>query len=121
MESINISAPISSYKTKHDKISNHTIHKVIDGNAKLAVIKLNCMFPIIHSEIKVMEFENEEEKYKDLLEQEYRIVKKEQQQIKHKAKKMYVDIGKGKPFFTKISCNFPKLEQEYVKFVRKTN
>ena len=111
-------APLSSYKAKYDRVRNHTIHKVYgkDETEKLAVIKLNCMFPIIQTEIKEMDFSKEESKYKDLLEKEYSYVISTQEEIERKARKLYKDVTKGNPFYSKISSDFSLLEQEYVKF-----
>lgn len=110
-------APLSSYKPKYDNVKNHTIHKIIGkNNKKLAVIKFNCMFPIIQTEIELMDFEKEEKKYKDLLEEEYRAVLREQDKIRDKALKLYNAVKKGHTFYSKISCKFSLLEQEYLKF-----
>lgn len=112
-------APLSSYKKwKYDKVKNHTIHKIIGKNKRhLAVIKLNCMFPIIQTEIEPIDFKKEEQKYRDLLEEEYRAVLRDQDEIKAKARKLYSDVVvKKKRFFVELSCNFSLLEQEYVKY-----
>jgi len=115
-------APLSSYKPKkYDRVKNHTIHKLEGKNGKnLAVIKLNCMFPILQTEIKYLDFEKEkeiDEKYVDLLEEEYRAVIRDQEEIKDKARRLYDDVVvKKKDFFVKLSSNFTLLEQEYVKF-----
>lgn len=115
-------APLSSYKPKkYDRVKNHTIHKVAGKNNKnLAVIKLNCMFPIIQTEIEYIDFEEEakiDQKYADLLEEEYRAIIGDQEEIKDKARRLYDDVVvKKKKFFVDISSKIPLLEQEYVKF-----
>lgn len=110
-------APLSSYKSKYDKVRNNTIHKVVGKNNRhLAVIKLNCMFPIIQTEIEYMDFEQEEAKYKSLLEEEYSAILTKQDEIREKARKLYNDVMKGNPFYSKMSSNLPLLEKEYLKF-----
>lgn len=112
-------APLSSYKSsKYDKVKNHTIHKITRKNGRhLAVIKLNCMFPIIQTEMEKIDFNFEEARYRNLLMEEYKAVLRDQEEIKNKAMRLYNDVVvKKKPFFVKISSNFSLLEQEYTKF-----
>lgn len=115
-------APMSSYKPhKYDKVNNNTIHKVIvpeDRQPKKSVIHLNNMIPIIQSEIEPVDFNQLEDKYKNLFRKEYRVVTRDQERIKEKALKLYNDVMAGSEFYCKHSCDFAKLESEYMKFVQ---
>ena len=119
-------APITSYKEdKHGRIKNSDQTCVIiygsergeTEKKKLALINLNNMFPVFPSEITPVEFKNEEEKYKDLLEKEYRYVVSEQDTIIKKALKLYeLRTKKNIDRINRLCCDFAKLEREYVKF-----
>lgn len=112
-------APLSSYKPKHDKIKNHSIYKIYgDTNKKekLSVIHLNNMFPIIQTEIERIDFSLEEAKYKTLLEKEYSYIISHQEDIRKKAFQLYNDVINKKTFFKNISCDFEKLEKQYITF-----
>lgn len=113
-------APLSSYKTwKHDKINNNTIFKIYNrkGTKKLSVLHLNNMFPIIPSEISFLDFNQvQDQKYRNLLRDEYHFVINNQEAIRNRAEKLYNDVKKGDQFYCKYSCDFAKLEEEYIKF-----
>lgn len=119
-------APITSYKEeKHGRIkdSDQTCFIIYgkdreeDDLKKLALINLNNMFPVFPSEISVMEFDKEEEKYKDLLEKEYRYVVSHRDKIVKKALKLHeLRTKKNIARINNLCCDFTKLETEYVKF-----
>lgn len=120
-------APITSYKEdKHGAIKNSDqTCFIIYGKdkeedtalKKLALININNMFPVFPSEITVIEFEKEEEKYKDLLEKEYRFVISNQDKIIKRALKLHeLRTKKDIPRINRLCCDFNKLEEEYVKF-----
>jgi len=119
-------APITSYKEdKHGKIkdSDQTCFIIYGKDRdeeelkKLALINLNNMFPVFPSEISVIEFDQEEEKYKDLLEKEYRYVANNQDKIIKKALKLHeLRTKKNIPRINRLCCDFAKLEEQYVKF-----
>lgn len=109
-------APLSSYKPdKYDKVNNRTIHKVINNKGEhKAVIKLNCMFPVLDDVIELIDFKLEEMNYRYLLEQEFEAIEKDVSIIKTKASKLYEDVSIRKnKFYTKLSSNFKLLELEY--------
>lgn len=119
-------APITSYKEdKHGRIKNSDQTCVIiygkdreeDDLKKLALINLNNMFPAFPSEITVIDFDEEEEKYKDLLEKEYRFVVSNQERIVKKALKLY-ELRTKKNIYriNNLCCDFAKLEREYIQF-----
>lgn len=111
-------APLSSYKPKHDRINNHSIFKISDTNGrKLSVIQFNNMIPILDSEITEMNFDDEAEDYKILLQKEYFFIDRNSEEICQKAEKLYRDVVVTEnPFFVKISNNFVLLEEKYKEF-----
>ena len=116
-------APLSSYKpSKHDKINNHSIFKILDTDqTKLAVIQFNNMIPILDSVITEMDFEKEKEDYKILLQKEYLFISRNSDDICEKAEKLYKDVvEKQSSFFTRISNNFTLLEEKYTDFPLQT-
>lgn len=80
-------APLSSFKDKHAKMSEMLdFIKVGD----YAVINLNKMFPVPACCRKYVDFNNvSDEKYKKLLESEYRIIRGRQDKIIKNAKNVY--------------------------------
>lgn len=114
-------APISSYKKKYEKINNNTIFKIYNrkGTKMLSVIHLNNMIPVLPSEISYLNFNQiQDVKYRNLFRDEYHFVVNNQEAIRNRAEKLYNDVKKGEPFYSKLSCDFAKLEQEYVKFIK---
>lgn len=118
-------APLTSYKEEtHGHIKNSDQKTFIikgtdheDKEAKLALISLINMFPVIQSEITIIDFEEEETKYKALLEKEYSYVLSNQEKIIKRAKKLHHLVTKVKvPALVDLCVDFTKLEQEYVKF-----
>ncbi len=80
-------APLSSLKKKHQFIEEGLdIIKI----KKYAVINLNNMFPVPESVCKPIDFSNEKNpKYKDLMQAEYRFIKKIEDKIKKNASLLY--------------------------------
>lgn len=119
-------APITSYKEdKHGRIKNsdqtcviiYGTDREMEEEKKLALINLNNMFPVFPSEISAMEFEEEEEKYKDLLEKEYQFVVSHQDAIIKKALKLHeLRTKKNIPRIERLCCDYTKLETEYIQF-----
>lgn len=111
-------APLSSYKPKHERIKNYAIFRVLDTNGKkLSVIQFNNMIPILDSEITEIDFDNEPEDYKILLQKEYLFIEKNSEDILTKAAKVYKDVVETQnPFFVRISNNFNLLEEKYIHF-----
>lgn len=122
-------APITSYKEdKHGRIKNSDQTCIIiygderdaEEDKKLALINLNNMFPVFPSEITAINFDDEDDKYKILLEKEYRFVDGNKEKITKKARKLHeLRTKKNIPRINRLCCNFTKLEQEYVKFGNK--
>ncbi|RFB11467.1 type III toxin-antitoxin system ToxN/AbiQ family toxin [Bacillus sp. HNG] len=115
----NYFAPLSSYKPEtHDSVRNKSLVKIYgkDQSEKLAVLKLNNMFPILPTVITRIDFNQEDYDYKRLLIKEYSYIIKHQNDIQNKARSLYNDVANGHSFFSRLCCNFALLEQEYVKY-----
>ncbi|MGN7308704.1 type III toxin-antitoxin system ToxN/AbiQ family toxin, partial [Bacillus subtilis] len=114
----NYYAPLSSYKPKFRK-KNHTFFKVYEDTTRdpVAVIKFNCMIPVLESEITYIDFaQHPDKKYRSLLEAEYRYIKANRTAILEGAKKLYALANKGQGFFYEGSCKFKLLESVYQNF-----
>ena len=102
-------APLSSFKPKHEKMGNMPdMFKV----GTYAVININQMFPAPKSQVKRVHFARiRNAKYKDLLVNEYEIIRMSQRTIERKAEKVYdhkllngnsTKLGKRCPDFKKL-------------------
>lgn len=98
--------------TETQKINNQA-NNIQD---KIAVIKFNCMIPILEDVIKKIDLdkmENEDSEYRDLLVKEILFCSENKDRIIGRAKKAYDIFKKNKPYMKDIidSCvDFPKLE-----------
>lgn len=118
-------APLTSYKEEtHGDIKNGDQKTFIikgtdheNKESKLALISLINMFPVIQTELTLIDFEKEEEKYKALLEKEYSYVLSNQEKIIKRAKKLHQLVTRNKvPALVSLCNDFTKLEREYIKF-----
>lgn len=87
VEDMKYFAPLSSYKSKHDKMKNG-LDFIKIGN--YAVVNINSMFPVPEGEYTYVNIkEVKDEQYKKLLMAEYRIIKKLQDKIRKNAAELY--------------------------------
>lgn len=110
-------APLYSYKVHYNKYKNNpSFFFVYDRkNRPLAIIKFSAMIPVPQGEktIKLLEYNKQDRKYKDLISAEYRYVNSNKNEIYLRAQKMYVAVTEHKNNFLKtISCNFKLLEEK---------
>lgn len=114
-------APLSSYKEPKYKKKTQAFFKVYDDLAKdpVAVIKFNCMIPVLESEITYVNFEDysHDRKYRTLLEAEYQFIKNNRASILAGAQKLYATAKKGRGYFFDTSCKFKLLESLYRDFM----
>ena len=105
-------APLSSYKSKHEKMKNGLDFLKV-GN--YAVINLNNMFPVPEGEYSYVNIQKEKDtQYRKLLMSEYRIIRKMQDKIRHNAKELHKH-KKEKRISTRLAkrCNdFILLEEK---------
>lgn len=115
-------APLTSYKSAQDKIDSSAcsafkLHERSNPDNKLGMIALNNMIPVPESEIAELDIEAQADAYKRLLYKQYEYIKANRAEILSRAAKLYEHVVlKRTPFFVKISCDIPKLVDEYKKF-----
>ena len=105
-------APLSSYKSKHDKMKNG-LDFIKVGN--YAVVNINNMFPVPEGQYIYVRFENvKDEQYRKLLMAEYRIIRKLQDKIRKNAEELYKHkMKKGDRTSLSRRCNdFTLLEEK---------
>ncbi len=104
----NYFAPLSSYKSKHDKMKESVDFIKISN---YAVININNMFPVPDSERKYVNISCEkDEKYRTLLLAEYRIIKSIQNKICKNAQTVYsIKLREGDASPLSKRCNDFKL------------
>lgn len=106
--------PLSSYKPQtYDSMYESLSFKKI-GN--MAVLRINNMIPIIDSVVHRIDFKQEkDEKYKVLLQNEYRIIKAREREIRKDSRIVYFyrlkEENKDKGLYN-ICCDFKLLEEK---------
>jgi len=116
-ENFDYFAPLYSYKKHYSKYKNNPSFFFIYNRNKnpLAIIKFSSMIPIFKnsSSIKLLDFNEQEKKYRDLVSSEYRYINSNKEEIYKRAKKMYIAVTKHKNNFLKtLACNFKLLEEK---------
>ncbi len=110
--------PLSSYKPEiYDNMYESLSLKKI-GN--MAVLRINNMIPVIDSVIHRIDFRQEkDEKYRILLQNEYRIIKVREREIRKDSRIVYFyrlnEENKDKGLY-KICCNFKLLEEKALQY-----
>ena len=117
----NYFVPLYSYKDHYKKYKNNPSFFFIYSRKEetLAIIKFSAMIPVPKNlnVIKLLEYDKQDKKYKDLISAEYRYVNSNKQQIYKRANKMYISVTKHKNNFLKtIACNFELLEQKCLEY-----
>ena len=102
----NYFAPVSSFN-KSQK-TNFLINDKIGND--VASIRFSFMFPVPNELLKIKEFHKEEEKYRNLLQYEYKYCNKHIDEIYKKAQYVYKRVKIKDSFYSKICCNFELLE-----------
>ncbi len=109
-------APLSSFKSKHEKMKNG-LDFIKIGN--YAVININNMFPVPDREYTYVDIPKvRNPQYRKLLMTEYRIIRKLQDKIKHNAEEVYKHkIRAGNATALAKRCNdFMLLEEKCRQF-----
>ena len=110
-------APLSSFKAKH-KYMNEGLDLI--KIKRLAVINLNNMFPVPQSQIVNFDIKQvKDQKYKALLQREYRVITSLENKICENAGKLYeYEVEKGDSTPLAERCNdFRLLEEKAVEFI----
>ena len=117
INNINYFVNLSSYKPyKHDKM-NESVDFIKIGT--YAVINLNNMVPVPNSEIIKININKEEEKYKNLLLRERRIIKKRKNDIYKNSQIVYKHklMNSENSSLAKRCCDFKLLESVLQKWI----
>ena len=113
-------APLSSPKKKHEKWKDRIDFIRIDYKDELkAVINLNNIIPVDDSDLTIIDIDNEEEKYADLLKIQMIVIRKKKDLIINNAKSLYEKITKHKDENKKLAkfCyDFLKLEEKLIEY-----
>lgn len=113
--------PLYSYKEHYKKYKNNpSFFFVYDRkNKPLAIIKFSAMIPVPKDirVTKLLEYDEQDIKYKNLIAAEYRYINSNKKEIYKRANKMYIAVTKHKNNFLKtIACNFKLLEEKCLKY-----
>lgn len=115
-------APLTSYKPAQDRIQSSSctafkLHERSNPDNKLGLISINYMIPVPDSELVELDIDAQDDRYKQMLYRQYEFIKANRQEIIERASKLYEHVViKRSPFFVKISCDIPKLVDEYKQF-----
>lgn len=114
-------APMESPKESH-KTMKQNIHFMKICNGDCGIIGFNNMVPAKEFFLIPFDIEREKDtKYRNLLRKQIKFCNAHREEILNKAEKTYEAVTEKRiPFFVSISCNFKRLEQEYVKYYFKT-
>ena len=110
-------SPLSSYKNKHNDMED-TLDFIKIGNK--AVINLNNMFPVKLENITKVQIEKQvDEKYKQLLRNEYELCVTKFRKIIKNAKVLYKQVVIYNMPIKKRCCNFKFLEEKCEQYCNK--
>lgn len=119
IENYDYFVPLYSYKEHYKKYKNNpSFFFVYDRkNKPLAIIKFSAMIPVPKyvSVMRLLEYNEQDDKYKNLIAAEYRYINSNKEEIYKRANKMYTAVTKHKNNFLKtIACNFKLLEEKSI-------
>lgn len=116
-------APLTSYKKEtQDRIPSSSptafkLHERGNPDNPLGLISLNYMVPVPESELIELDMEAQDGGYKRMLYLQYEFIKTNRDEIIARAAKLYEHIViKRSAFFVRVSCDIPKLVDEYKNF-----
>ena len=108
--------PLYSYKKHYEKYKNNPSFFFVYDRRKnpLSIIKFSSMIPIPDNinVVSLLEYDKQDEKYKNLVSAEYRYINSNKKEIYKRANKMYIAVTEHKNnFLKKIACNYKLLEE----------
>lgn len=123
LEGIKYYAPFTSPKTKHQKMKNGKDFRKIN-NGRYGAINFNNMIPVLDSEVILIDIENlPDQKYKRLLQNQYKSIKADIQGIQRTAERLrklvLMDDDKLSNYDRIIKsrcCNLSLLEEVFKKY-----
>lgn len=109
-------APLSSPKSKHEKMHNtEDFIKIEDG--RLGVINLNNMIPVSKKNITKIEIKKvENQPYANLLKKQLQWCKKHEQEIIEKAIQLYNEEAIAKSSVYRRCCDFQLIERKCIQY-----
>lgn len=111
----NYFAPLTSPKEKHLKLrdSDPTTFKIKHNNEFIGSVLLNNMIPVKLEHVSRIEISQVKDRvYRKLLTKDYQILTNNRDNIINKANVLYDNVIQNRsPYFTKVSCDFKKLER----------
>lgn len=116
INNIDYFVPLSSPKRKHDRMNeNPTFMKIKQNNGRLlAVLNLNNMIPVPKDHYSIINFEElSDQNYKNLLDEEYQIIKQRKSMILRNARLVHrfvVDEPESHARMLRYCCDFSILE-----------
>ena len=114
-------APLYSYKPNYNKYKENSSYlRIKDRKGKnISIIRFSEMIPVPKSEINLLDFDSQGDKYRDLLNAENAFINKNKNKIYSKAKKIYQMVVISKmEFYMRISCDFSLLEQKMTTYLK---
>ncbi|MFZ7129250.1 type III toxin-antitoxin system ToxN/AbiQ family toxin [Avibacterium avium] len=118
-------APLTSPKDKHLKLrdSDPTTFKIKHNSKFIGSVLLNNMIPVKKEFISRININLVQDKvYQTLLRKDYQVISNNRDKIENKAKVLYKNvIERNNPYFSKVSCDFKKLEIACDNYLRKNN
>ena len=104
--------PMESPKPNHKNLRAGSHILKLDGG-QLGILGFNNMIPVHSSALIPFDIETEtDKKYRELLRHQVLYINKVKAVIFHRANKTYYNASKGNnSFFTKVCCDFKKLEK----------
>lgn len=110
-----------SYKPNYNKYKENSSYlRIKDRKGKnISIIRFSEMIPVPKSEINLLDFDSQGDKYRDLLNAENAFINKNKNKIYSKAKKIYQMVVISKmEFYMRISCDFSLLEQKMTTYLK---
>ncbi|MDY3368006.1 type III toxin-antitoxin system ToxN/AbiQ family toxin [Zhenhengia yiwuensis] len=119
----NYFAPVSSYNKKdRTNLIIKSENKKTGKTKDISSIRFSFMIPVPESELIVKDINAEpDEKYKNLLRDEYRFCTKHKQEIADLANTVYGWGTDTKHWLNHCCCDFKKLEQAMEEYMKATN
>ena len=119
----NYFVPLYSYKEHYTKYKNNpSFFFVYDRkNKPLAIIKFSAMVPVPKNfdVVGLLRYNEQDEKYKNLISAEYRYINSNKREIYKRANKMYIAVTKHKNNFLRtIACDFRLLEEKCIEYYK---
>lgn len=113
INNISYFAPLYSPKPKHATYRDNSSFMKIK-NGELGIIRFSTMIPVPEDCVQLLNVNEQDEKYKALINEQIIIINQNEKNILHRAKVTYDCVTKRtNKFLINISCDFKILEKYY--------